>query len=94
MLKLPKNILLLLTILLIASCNTLKPYQYIYEIKDNTACYYKTVQDLAQNKNIQCKPIDATLNGWKIIHPDNLKELTSKAIEEMTKSMYQSQPQE
>jgi hypothetical protein len=94
MLKVLQILLILLTIFSVNNCTTIKPQDYVYEIHNGQACYYKTIQDLAQNKNIKCQEDFKDLEGWKVIHPTHLKELMMKAVEETTKNMYQQVPQD
>jgi hypothetical protein len=87
-------LLAIIPIWLISSCGTLKelrPQDYIYKIENNKACYYKTIKDLSEGKDVICKDFKE-LDGWLIINADKLKEILTKGVDELIAIKNQSKP--
>lgn len=91
----------LLICLTIVSCGTLKelsPKDYVYKIvkapiaQKIMPCYYRTVQDLAQNKNLRCIENLDDLEGWLVIHPEKLKQFLTQGVDELIAIQNQEKP--
>ena len=93
--------LLIGCLFLSVSCNTLhniKPNQYVYKIikaplaQKIMPCFYLNVNDLQTGKNLRCIDNLDTLEGWLILHPDNLKRFLTQGVDELIEIQNQSIP--
>ena len=81
---------LLISLIWLTSCVTLKPSDYVYQIIDNKICYFDKIEDI-QKKKAMCKEMK-DLNGWMVISPEKLKEVLTKGVEDLLIIKLQDKP--
>ena len=89
-----KLTLLATSLILLISCGTLKelrPIDYIYKIGNGKPCFYKTIKDLQENKNVVCKEWK-DLDGWLVVAPEKLKEILTTGVDQLIAIKNQNKP--
>jgi hypothetical protein len=63
----------------------------VYKIVNGKPCFYKTVKDLAEGKDVICKEVK-DLEGWLVIYPEKLKEVLTSGVDQLIAIKNQSKP--